>query len=75
VHSRYLDQLRIGAELDSSGAVTTRYVYGGKANVPEFMVRYTTTTTTTAVYRLLTDEGGSLCLIEPFAESFILAHP
>jgi RHS repeat-associated protein len=67
---RYLDQLRIGAELDSSGEVTTRYVYGGKANVPEFMVRYTSTTTT--VYRLITDERGSLRLVVKVSDGSVV---
>jgi RHS repeat-associated protein len=40
VQSRYLyeDQLRITAELDDSGALIRRYVYGSNVNVPDQMI-------------------------------------
>jgi RHS repeat-associated protein len=49
----YADQLRIVAELDGAGAVLSRFVYGSKANVPDYMVRGGTT------YRIISDHLGS----------------
>ena len=53
---RYLYEgpLAPAAELNSSGQVTTRYVYGLHENVPDYMVRGGVT------YRLLADEIGSV---------------
>ena len=53
----YSDSLRIVAELDGSSAVVSRFVYGESANVPELMVRGTTT------YKLVTDHIGSVRLV------------
>ena len=47
------DQLRIGAELDGAGNVVSRFVYGTKVNVPEYMVKGGVT------YRIITDHLGS----------------
>jgi RHS repeat-associated protein len=53
----YQGELRIAAELDAGGAVSTRFVYGLKANVPEYMVKGA------ATYRLITDHLGSVRLV------------
>ena len=45
------------AELDGTGTVVSRFVYGRKPHVPEYMVRSGTT------YRLLTDVLGSVRLV------------
>jgi len=49
----YGDQLRIVAELDSNNAVISRFVYGSRGNVPDYMIRNGIT------YRFLTDQVGS----------------
>ena len=49
--------LRIAAELDGSGEVVSRFVYGTKVNVPELIIKNGVT------YRVLTDELGSPRLI------------
>lgn len=56
VVSRYLFEGPLGpsAELNAAGQVTTRYVYGLRQNVPEYMIR------ASATYRLLYDERGSV---------------
>jgi RHS repeat-associated protein len=53
----YSSQLRPAAELDGSGTVVSRFVYGTKINVPEYMVKASTT------YRLVTDHLGSVRLV------------
>ncbi len=35
----YVDQLKIAAELDGANNVISRFVYGGKENVPEYMIK------------------------------------
>jgi RHS repeat-associated protein len=50
----YSTQLRIVAEADLLGNITTRYVYADKANVPEYMIRNGIT------YRFLHDHLGSV---------------
>ncbi|HEY2093356.1 MAG TPA: RHS repeat-associated core domain-containing protein [Thermoanaerobaculia bacterium] len=49
----YGDQLRIIAETDGTGAVTKRFVYGSRTNVPEYMTWQGST------YRIITDHLGS----------------
>lgn len=49
--------LRVVAELDGSGAVVSRFVYGSRPNVPEYMVKGGVT------YRILTDHLGSVRLV------------
>lgn len=39
----YQDQLRIAAELNSSGTITKKFIYGTKANVPDYMIIGSTT--------------------------------
>ena len=53
----YQDQLNIIAELDSTGNVESRFVYGTKSNVPEYMVKSGST------YQILTDHNGSVRLV------------
>lgn len=49
----YGDQLRPLAELDGTGAVVSRFVYGTRANVPEYLIKDGTT------YRIFADHLGS----------------
>lgn len=49
----YADQLRPVAELDGFGNVVSRFVYGAKVNVPEYMIHGGVT------YRIFTDHLGS----------------
>ncbi len=53
----YGDQLNPVAELDGSGAVVARFVYGTKPNVPDYMVKAGIT------YRYITDQLGSVRLV------------
>lgn len=53
----YADQLRPVAELDASGTVISRFVYGTRGNVPEYMIRGG------VAYRFITDQEGSLRLV------------
>ena len=53
----YEDPLNPVAELDGSGAVVARFVYGSRPNVPDYMVRGGTT------YRFLADHLGSVRLV------------
>ncbi|MBK6780860.1 MAG: RHS repeat-associated core domain-containing protein [Gemmatimonadetes bacterium] len=50
----YQNQLNPIAELDSAGALVSRFVYGSRGNVPDYLVRGG------AVYRLVTDHLGSV---------------
>jgi RHS repeat-associated protein len=53
----YADQLRIVAELDGTGAVVSRFVYGSRTNVPDYMIKAGVT------YRILSDHLGSPRLV------------
>ena len=53
----YQDGLKPIAQLDAAGTVVARFVYAGKENVPEYMVRGGVT------YRLITDHLGSVRLV------------
>jgi RHS repeat-associated protein len=53
----YQDGLRVVAELDGASNVVSRFVYGTKPNVPEYMVQGTTT------YRIVSDHLGSVRLV------------
>jgi len=53
----YSDQLRIVAELDGTGALVSRFVYGSRANVPDYMIKEGVT------YRILSDHLGSPRLV------------
>ncbi len=49
----YADQLHIVAETDGAGAVVSRFVYGSRANTPDYMIRGGIT------YRIISDHLGS----------------
>jgi uncharacterized protein RhaS with RHS repeats len=53
----YQDQLEPVAELDGSGAVVARFVYGSRPNAPDYMVKGGVT------YRILSDHLGSVRLV------------
>ena len=53
----YQNQIQIVAELDGTGAVVSRFVYGTKANVPDYMIRDGRT------YRITSDHQGSPRLV------------
>jgi RHS repeat-associated protein len=53
----YESDLRLVAELDGGNAVVSRFVYGTKVNVPEYMVKGG------ATYRIITDHLGSPRLV------------
>jgi RHS repeat-associated protein len=61
----YRNQLAPVAELDGSGTVVSRFVYGTKINVPEYMVKGGVT------YRLLADYLGSVRLVVNTADGTI----
>jgi RHS repeat-associated protein len=61
----YQDGLKPVAELDGAGNVVSRFVYGGKANVPEYLVK------NGAEYRLITDQLGSVRLVVNAADGSI----
>jgi len=50
----YADGLRPVAELDGTGALVARYVYGTRGHVPDYVVRGDST------FRLITDQLGSV---------------
>ncbi len=53
----YQDQLKPVAELDGAGNVVSRFVYGTKANVPDYVIKGGVT------YRIVSDHPGSPRLI------------
>ncbi len=53
----YDGQLDVVAELDGTGSVVSRFVYGSRDNVPEYMIKGGTT------YRFITDHLGSVRLV------------
>jgi RHS repeat-associated protein len=53
----YQDDLRPIAELDGSNAVVSRFVYGLRDNVPDYMIK------AGATYRIVTDHRGSPRLV------------
>jgi len=54
----YDGQLRIAAELDVASNVVSRFVYGTRSNIPDYMVKYTGATVS-GVYRIVADHLGS----------------
>lgn len=50
-------QLHLIAELNGSGAVVSHFVYGSKANVPDYMIKNGVT------YRIISDHLGSPRLV------------
>jgi RHS repeat-associated protein len=61
----YRDQLNPVAELDGTGAVIARFVYGSKSNVPDYMVKGGNT------YRIISDHLGSPRLVVNIADGSI----
>lgn len=59
VQKRYLyqSQLQIAAELSSAGKLVTRFIYGSKSHVPDYMVR------SGVRYKFITDHLGSVHLV------------
>ncbi len=53
----YQDQLNPIAELDGAGSVVSRFIYGSRPNVPDYMVKGGVT------YRIITDHLGSPRLV------------
>ena len=53
----YQDQLNPVAELDGSGNVVSRFVYGTKQHVPDFMIKGG------VIYRIVSDHLGSVHLV------------
>ena len=54
---RYQDQIKPAVELDGSGNVAARFVYGSRINVPEYIIKGAVT------YRVITDQLGSPRLV------------
>jgi RHS repeat-associated protein len=61
----YQDALRPVAELDAGGAVVSRFVYGRRRNVPDYLVRGG------ATYRIVADHLGSPRLVVDVATGFV----
>lgn len=62
----YADSLRIAAEIDGTGVVISRFVYGTRTNVPDYMIRGGVT------YRILSDHLGSPHIILDVATGTIV---
>ena len=61
----YRDQLNPVAEVDGTGALVSRFVYGTKPNVPDYMVRDGNT------YRIISDHLGSVVAVVDVATGTI----
>lgn len=59
----YQDQLEPIAELNADGQVVTRFVYGTKANVPDYLIKIDAATGVETTYRVIADHLGSPRLI------------
>jgi RHS repeat-associated protein len=62
----YADQLRPSAEFDGNGNLVSRFVYGTKPNVPEYIIRNSVT------YRVFSDHLGSPRVIANVADGTIV---
>lgn len=62
----YQDQLKPIAELDGSGAIVSRFVYGTGINVPDYMIKGSVT------YRLVTDHLGSPRLVVRVSDGVVV---
>ncbi|WP_413557964.1 RHS repeat domain-containing protein [Bdellovibrio sp. HCB209] len=62
----YMDQYRIAAEMDAGGFITKRFVYGSKANIPDYMIMGGES------YRIISDQLGSLRLVVKVSDGSIL---
>ena len=61
----YQNQLNPVAELDSTGAIVSRFIYGTKANVPDYMLKGGMT------YRIVSDHLGSPRLVVNSADGSV----
>jgi RHS repeat-associated protein len=61
----YLDQLKPIAELDGANQVVSRFVYGSRTNVPDYMIKEDVT------YRIISDPVGSPLLVVDVATGAI----
>ena len=61
----YQDQLNPVAELDSANNIVARFVYGTRANVPEYLIKDGNT------YRIISDHLGSVRLVVNIADGTI----
>ncbi len=61
----YGDALRIVAELDGAGGVISRFVYGSRVNVPDYVIRGGVT------YRIISDHLGSPRVIADSATELV----
>jgi RHS repeat-associated protein len=61
----YKDQLSPVAELDGAGNVVAQFVYGSKANVPDYMI------TSSGTFRILSDHLGSPRLVVDVASGVV----
>jgi RHS repeat-associated protein len=62
----YSGSLRVAAELDGSGALVSRFVYGTRPNVPDYMIRGGVT------YRIIYDHLGSPRLVVDTATGLVM---
>jgi len=62
----YQDRLRPAAELDGSGNPVSRFVYGSRRNVPDYLIKDGT------VYRIISDHLGSVRLVVDTATGTIM---
>ncbi len=62
----YMDQYRIAAETDASGAITKRFVYGSKGNIPDYMISGGEN------YRIISDHLGSPRLVIKISDGTIV---
>jgi len=62
----YKDQLNPIAELDGNNNIVSRFIYGTKANVPDYMVKGANT------YRIISDHLGSVRLVVNTADGNIV---
>ncbi|AFY00973.1 hypothetical protein Bdt_1274 [Bdellovibrio bacteriovorus str. Tiberius] len=53
----YMDQYRIAAELNATGTITKRFIYGSKGNIPDYMIA------SGVKYRIISDHLGSPRLV------------
>jgi RHS repeat-associated protein len=64
----YQNQLNIVAELDSIGNLVSRFVYGTKSHVPDYMIKNGIT------YRFITDHLGSVRFIVDVASGTVVQY-
>jgi RHS repeat-associated protein len=62
----YSGQLTPAAEVDGAGSVVSRFVYGTRVNVPDYIIRGSTT------YRIVSDHLGSVRLVVDVATGAIV---